>query len=287
MKPTTLGPSVLLAALALLVPSAAHSEAIAYLANFSVIAYEQNVDGMVGSFSIPLTDTALIVLPRYSGSEPLTSVGISLSSESFRTLTDLYAIDPAPDGEFVEPGGWLWYGNDASVEGTIDGELGVSLFDPSNPGLTMRFPELTAECHKSTADALGFPLVVCGTSNQTTDAFFADIPVAGIPVANFVGDDPIVFLLTISGALSGLCDGPDPGALGDFDSCGAAVAGWVWRGTVSVTYTYGATDTTGGGGETSGGESTSEVPEPATMALVGFGLAAGGFRTLRARARRS
>lgn len=278
MKPTKILPTVLLGVCALLVPGLARAGAITYSTDF-LLSSTYSL-GMVGAFSVQLDDFRLIELPRYSGPDPLTGVAINVTSASYRRI-GISSSDDWPNEELVSilPPVWEFYGNEASVEGTIDGELTFSLLNPANVSRTVHFPKLSAACGEKTLDEETAEHMLCAAENEMTNPYKADIPVAGVPLADFTGVDPIRFLAVINGLFSGLCGGPDPGNFGvDYDDCSSNLTFWIWEGSVSVTYTYGeAGTTTGGGGptggsETTGDESSSDVPEPAGLLAVGVAL---------------
>lgn len=160
----------------------------------------------------------------------------------------------------------IWFESDWSLTSTIhayDTRFGTSTasgFGKSVSNLQVRLidPSLEVVWNNETIVVNCKDNPECQASDSASGAFDGSFDLGGFGLSDFIGSDLLDFRIvrTLRADLLNC---------GAFDSCWQKNSGNAWTGSVNVEYSY------------------STVPEPATMALMGIGLAGLGAGRLRKR----
>lgn len=244
---------------------------ISYSSEFSM---EDNIQSDVaGSFHSSLSDFDLLTLPRFDGTlGTLQDVDISFTGFYF---IDLFATayDTVVESDYlVFPPMIINVRNDAGISATIESLLAITLTNPSSSSYTIHPASVHDDCYVHPTGDAAEAITGCGIRGDSSGTTNGSLSTALFDLTDFIGTDALSFSTQMSGSLSGDCDSDDAG-----DECHILNSLLKWDGDITVNYTYLAAGDDGGGGDPS-----TTVPEPTTLALLVIGLV--GFTIRKAHA---
>ena len=218
-------------------------------------------------------------LPRFDAAlGTLTGVSLSFGSSLDAWLYGR-ARDTQAEGDFIPLPPFIINGrNDAGLGAAWAIDLNLALFDPGGAGVGyQRGLGLTGECgERVSAEAA----VECSFIRRLEIGLGGGLDLSSVPLAAFVGVDPVNFFVEIDATLTGLCDADDSGDVCGFDPLTSVL----WSGTATIDYRYDGAGSPGpgdGGGDNPPGPAP--VPAPASLWLAGLGLLLARSSARRAR----